>query len=174
MEKIVEIPDDVEIQVDKFKINVKGPKGTLERDFDSPLFKRDIEVKKEEKKFLVSTKSEKKKILSMVGTIAAHVRNMIKGVREGYTAKLKIVYMHFPFKVEIKGDEIIINNFLGEKIPRKTDMVNGCKVEVKGDEITVTGIDKEAVGLSAAKLERVTKIKSRDRRVFQDGIFRVE
>ena len=53
-------------------------------------------------------------------------------------------------------------------------MVNGCKIEIKGDEIIVTGIDKEAVGLTAAKLERVTKIKARDRRVFQDGIFRVE
>lgn len=166
--------EGVEVEVDKFKVSVKGPKGSLERDFDSPLFKKDIVVEKKDNKILISSKSEKKKIKSMVGTIAAHVRNMMIGVTDGYTAKLKTVYMHFPFKVEIKGNEITINNFLGEKIPRKTKAVNGCKVEIKDDEITVTGIDKEAVGLTAAKLERATKIKSRDRRVFQDGIFRVE
>jgi large subunit ribosomal protein L6 len=174
MEKIVEIPDNVEIEIDKFKISVKGSKGSLERDFDSPLFNKDISVKKEDNKVLVSTKSEKKKIKAMIGTIVAHIRNMIVGVMEGYTVKLKIVYMHFPFRIEVSGDEISVNNFLGEKIPRKTKIVGGCKVEVKGDEITVIGIDKEAVGLTAANLERATHIKSRDRRVFQDGIFRVD
>jgi len=81
--------------------------------------------------------------------------------------------MHFPFKVEISGNEITINNFLGEKIPRKAKIVDGCKVEIKGDEISVSGINKESVGLTAARLEIATKVKNRDRRVFQDGIFRL-
>ncbi len=109
----------------------------------------------------------------MLGTIEAHVNNMIKGVTEGYTVKLKIVYMHFPFTLKTSGKEISINNFLGEKTPRKTKIVGDCKVEVKGDEITITGINKDDVGQTAANLERATWVRARDRRVFQDGIFRL-
>ncbi len=174
MEKIVEIPKDVEVKVENFRVFVKGPKGSLEKDFFSPLFQKDIKILKEGDKIVVKAEKERRKIKAMVGTIASHINNMMKGVKEGFQAKLKIVYMHFPFTVKVSGNEIIVSNFLGEKVPRKTKIVGDCKVEVKGDEIIVSGIDKEAVGLTAANLERVTKIKRKDRRVFMDGIFRVE
>jgi len=174
MEKIIEIPKGIEVEIDKFKIIVKGPKGSLERDFYSPLFKRDIAMKKEDNKIFISTESKRKKVKAMLGTIEAHIKNMFIGLTNGYVAKLKIVYMHFPFTIKVTGDEVAISNFLGEKLPRKTKIVGDCKLEVKGDEITVTGINKEDVGQTSANLERVTWIRSRDRRVFQDGIFRTE
>ena len=99
---------------------------------------------------------------------------MFIGLTDGYIAKLKIVYMHFPFTIKINGNEVLINNFLGEKKPRKTTIVGDCKMEVKGDEITVTGINKDDVGQTTANLERATWIRARDRRVFQDGIFRTK
>jgi large subunit ribosomal protein L6 len=173
MKKIIEIPKDIEVEVENFKVKVKGPKGSLERDFYSPLFKKDILVKKEDNKVSITTESKRKKVKAMVGTIEAHINNMFKGVTEGFTVKLKIVYMHFPFTVKISGKEISVNNFLGEKLARKTKIIGNCKVEIKGDEITVTGIDKEDVGQTSANLERVTWIRARDRRVFQDGIFRL-
>jgi large subunit ribosomal protein L6 len=172
MEKTIEIPEGIEADVDKFKINVKGSKGSLERDFYSPLFRKEIAIAKENNSITLKTESKRKKVKAMMGTIEAHTKNMFKGVSEGFTAKLKIVYMHFPFTIKINGKEILVDNFLGEKLPRKTKIVGDCKIEVKGDEITVTGIDKDDVGQTAANLERVTWIKSRDRRVFQDGIFR--
>lgn len=172
MEKTIEIPQGIEVEIDKFKTTVKGPKGSLERDFYSPLFKKDIVMKKQDNKIVIATESKRKKVKAMIGTIEAHIKNMFNGLTEGYTAKLKIVYMHFPFTIKITGDEVIISNFLGEKMSRKTKIIGDCKVEVKGDEITVTGINKENVGQTAANLERVTWIRSRDRRVFQDGIFR--
>jgi large subunit ribosomal protein L6 len=174
MERIIEIPSNIEVEIDKFKTTVKGPKGTLERNFYSPLFKKDITIKKEDNRIIVSTESKRKKVKAMLGTIESHIKNMFTGLTDGYTAKLKIVYMHFPFTIKITGAEIAINNFLGEKLARKTKIVGDCKVDVKGDEITVTGINKEDVGQTAANLERVTWIRSRDRRVFQDGIFRTE
>lgn len=174
MEKIIEIPNGVEIEINNFKVKVNGPKGSLEKDFFSPLFKDYILIKKENKKVFLSAESEKRKIKAMLGTIEAHINNMFKGVTEGYIIKLKIVYMHFPFTVKISDQEVLINNFLGEKTPRKTKIVGDCKVEVKGDEITVTGINKEDAGQTAANLEKATWIKSRDRRVFQDGIFRLK
>ncbi len=173
MERIVEIQDRVQIELDNFKIKVTGSKGSLEKDFYSPLFRKVITIKKNDNKILISSESERKKVKAMLGTIEAHVNNMIKGVTEGYTVKLKIVYMHFPFTLKTSGKEISINNFLGEKTPRKTKIVGDCKVEVKGDEITITGINKDDVGQTAANLERATWVRARDRRVFQDGIFRL-
>ena len=171
MKRIVEIPDKIEADVDNFKIRIKGPKGILERDFSSPIFKNEITIKKEDNKILISTESDKRKIRAMLGTIEAHINNMFTGVTEGYTAKLKIIYAHFPFTVKISGKEILINNFLGEKLPRKTKIINDCKVEIQGDEIIITGIDRESVGQTAANMEKSTWIKARDRRVFIDGIF---
>ena len=174
MERIVEIPEGIQIELDNFKVKVTGFKGILEKDFTSPLFRKDIIIKKEDNKISISTESKRKKVKAMLGTIEAHIFNMIKGVTEGYTVKLKIVYMHFPFTVKISGNEVSVNNFLGEKTSRKTKIVGDCKIEVKGDEITITGINKEDVGQTAANLERVTWVRARDRRVFQDGIFRLK
>ncbi|NIO44577.1 MAG: 50S ribosomal protein L6 [Candidatus Aenigmarchaeota archaeon] len=174
MERKVEIPDGIQIELDNFKVKVTGSKGNLEKDFASPLFRKDIIMKKEDNRISISTESKRKKVKAMLGTIEAHILNMIKGVTEGYTVKLKIVYMHFPFTVKISGKEVSVNNFLGEKTPRKTKIIGDCKIEVKGDEITVTGISKDDVGQTSANLERTTWIRSRDRRIFQDGIFRLK
>ena len=171
MERNIEIPNDVQVEVEKFKFKVVGPKGTLEKDFYSSLFAKDLVVKKDGSKIVLSTASKRKKMKAMVGTIESIVSNMIDGVKEGYNAKLKIVYMHFPFTVKVSGKEILVNNFLGAKSPRKARIIGDCKVEVQGEEVIVTGISKEDVGQTAAQLERATWIKKRDRRVFQDGLF---
>lgn len=174
MELTIEIPEGVKIELEKFKVKVIGSKGTLEKDFYNPLFSKKIKIEKNDNKILIKTDSKRSKIKSMSGTIKSHILNMIKGVTEGFTAKLKMVYMHFPFTVKISGKEILVNNFLGEKTSRKTTIVDDCKVEIKGDEIVVTGINKESVGQTAANLEKATWIKARDRRVFQDGCFITE
>jgi len=171
MEKMIEIPNDVQVEVENFKVVVKGPKGNLEKDFYSPLFKKDILFQKNENKIMISTKSKKRKVKAMIGTMESVIKNMIAGVKEAYSAKLKIVYMHFPFTAKVSGKEVIISNFLGAKSPRKARIIGECKVEIQGDEVTVTGISKEDVGQTAAQLERATWIKKRDRRVFQDGLF---
>jgi large subunit ribosomal protein L6 len=171
MEKTVNIPSGITIDVDKFDVKVKGPKGSLEKNFYSPLFSKDILIKKADDKMVISSDSDRKKVRAMIGTIHAITSHMIKGVTEGYEVKMKIVYMHFPFTIKITGKEILVNNFLGEKTPRKTKIVGDCKVEIKGDEVIVTGISKDDVGHTASNLEKVSYIKARDRRVFQDGIF---
>lgn len=170
MERIVNIPEGVNIEVDGFKISVSGQKAKLERDFYSPLFKDEIIIRKAENKISISTESKKRKIKSMAGSIESHIRNMIRGVAEGYVCKMKIVSIHFPITVKVSGNEVIIQNFIGEKSPRKAKIKGNTKIEVKEDEITLTGADKEEVGQSAANIESATKIRARDRRVFQDSI----
>jgi large subunit ribosomal protein L6 len=96
---------------------------------------------------------------------------MIHGVSEGIVYKLKMVYSHFPINLKIQGDLIKIENFLGERYPRKAKIPERVEVDIKGQDIEVRGIDKEKVGQTAANIEQATKIKNRDPRVFQDGIY---
>ena len=102
---------------------------------------------------------------------AAHIKNMIRGVTSGFEYKMKTVYSHFPIKTSVEGNDFVIQNFLGERYARKASILEGVKVVVKGDDITVTGIDKEKVGQTVANIERATKVRNRDIRVFQDGVY---
>jgi len=172
MQVKLKIPSDVQIEVQGGEVSVKGAKGELKREFlDHPLFKKEVKIEKSGEEFVVSCSSEKKKIKAMVGTVAAHVRNMMKGVKDGYNAKLKIIYVHFPMTVKITGEDVLISNFLGERVPRKAKIPIGCKIDIKGDEIHVSGIDKDKIGFICKTIEETTRVKARDRRVFGDGIF---
>ena len=174
MRAIAKIPDKIEVRLNGFKVSVKGPKGEIEKDFSSPLFNKTIKMVQNAGIVEVSSSNDKRKTKSQVGNVAAQIRNMVNGVTEGYTYKLKVVYLHFPFTVKVAGKEVQLGNFLGEKAPRTAEIIGNTKVEVKGDEIIVTGINKEETGQTAANLERSARIKARDRRVYQDGIFIVE
>jgi large subunit ribosomal protein L6 len=116
----------------------------------------------------------KKTQKAMVGTFASHIRNMIKGVTEGFEYRMKVVYSHFPMQLKVEKDKLMIGNFLGEKKPRSANILGESKVKASGDEVVVTGINKEDVGQTAANIEQATRIKRFDPRVFQDGIYTVE
>ncbi len=170
IEEKIEIPENVEITLVGNEIIVKGPKGELRRALSYP----GVSIEKKDSYILVYSSTLRKRQRAMVGTFAAHIRNMIKGVTEGFEYKLKVVYSHFPISVKVKGKEVVIENFLGEKTPRKTKIFGNCEVIVKGNEIIVKGINKEEVGQTAANIEQATRIKDKDPRVFQDGIYLVE
>lgn len=166
-EKIIEIPEGIEARQDKFTITIKGQKGELAREFKHPMVKS--EVKDKQIKF--TSENERKKNVAVVGTFAAHIQNMITGVTKGWQCKLKAVYSHFPMKISVEGNSVLVQNFMGERNPRKSNIVGDSKVDIKKDEIIVTGIDKEDVGQTAANIEQVTKVTKYDRRIFQDGIY---
>ena len=130
-----------------------------------------FEIKQEGENLILinekATKTEKK----LIKTIAAHLRNAVKGLQEKFVYELKICYVHFPVTVDVKGNELIIKNFLGEKVPRIAKIPQGVEVKINNDIITVVSHDKELAGQTAATIEKTSKIKYRDRRVFQDGIF---
>ena len=163
----IEIPEGVEVIIENNEVSVKGPNGEDSRKFTYP----NVSIKEENDVVVLETAFPKKKDKAMIGTTKAHINNMIIGVTDGFTYHMKIVFAHFPMTVKVEKDIVNIDNFLGERHPRTAKIVGDSKVAVKGDEVTITGINKEHVGQTMANLEQATKIKGRDPRVFQDGIY---
>ena len=158
------IPDGVNVHLDGNKVTVKGPGGEVQRSFP-----RVITVKVDGKTVEVSGEGK-----ALVNTVDAIIQNMLFGAKNGYKRNLKLLYAHFPISVEVKGKDITIKNFLGEKMPRKTKLVGSTKVEAKAQNVTISGPDKEAVGQTIANMRIALKIKDKDGRVFQDGLYDVE
>jgi large subunit ribosomal protein L6 len=168
--KVVQIPDDVELTLEGKKVTVKGAKGTLTRDFSyAP-----ISMELQGKSLRIWANWPRKKESALVGTIYAHINNMITGVRKGFTYKLKIVFSHFPISVKVQDGMVLIENFTGERNPRKAKIVGDAKVKVAGDDVIVQGINLEDVSQTAANIEQATKVRRKDPRVFLDGIYLYE
>ncbi len=168
----VRVPEGVEVQVDGMRVTVRGPKGELTRDFSHA---RHVIIRLDEdeegKKVVVEAFFANRRVKALVGSIAAHIENMITGVTKGFRYKLKIVFSHFPITVKVQGDQVVIENFLGEKAPRVARILPGVTVKVQKSDVIVEGIDIEAVGQTAANIELATKVQDKDRRVFIDGIY---
>lgn len=169
-EEKVEIPKNVEVQIDRGLIKIKGSKGNLERRFLDP----SITIEKKDNFVVFSTKKMTRKEKRIMNTFIAHLNNMFKGVTGGFQYKLKVCSGHFPISVIIKGNVVEISNFLGEKIPRRTYVLDGVTVKIDGDIVLVDSIDLEKAGTTAARIEQATRITNRDRRVFQDGIYIIQ
>jgi len=167
-EKIT-LPEGVNAIFENDKLTIKGEKGELFRIFSHPK----INLKLNGNIIEINSKNVRKKEKALIGTYVAHINNMTKGVTVGFEYKMKTVFSHFPIKTSVEGNEFIIQNFLGERAPRKAKIIEGVKVETKGEDVTVTGIDKEKVGQTVANIERSTRVKKRDIRVFQDGVYRI-
>jgi len=163
----IEIPEGVEASIEGTTLKVKGPMGENKRQFKI----NSLEFEKKDNKIIIGNKKATKKEKKMMNTIVSHIRNMMEGVQKKFEYKLKICFSHFPINVEIKEGETLIKNFLGEKIARKSKITKGVEVKIDKDIITVSSIDKESAGQVAANFEIATKIRGRDKRIFQDGIF---
>ncbi len=167
--KEIEIPSGVEVYLEGNKIKVVGAEGENEREFQIG----HLEFKKNDGKILIGYKKTTKKEKKLINTITSHLKNMIKGVQKKFEYNLKICFSHFPMTLEIHGNEVVIKNFLGESVPRKMKILKGVEVTIEKDIIKVVSVDKELAGQTAANFETATKIRKRDKRVFQDGIFMI-
>lgn len=150
-------------------LTVKGNKGEVKRSFASPFVNVSIEGSK-----VVFSSGTKRKAKAVLESFAAHTQNMLSGATDGFKYRLEIVQSHFPSKVTAAGDAVKIENFSGEKSPRLVKIEKGVKIKIEGKDVFLSGADLEAVAKSAQKLEDGTKIRRKDRRTFQDGIYIME
>src|SRR3989344_3472504 len=143
MKNEIEIPERVEAEIDKNKLILKGKEGENSKEFN--LGK--INLEKKDKKIILSCEKTTKREKRMINTYTAHIKNMID------------------------GNIAIVKNFLGEKVDRKVELPKNVDIKIEKEIITILSTNKELAGQAAANLEKVTKIRGRDRRVFQDGIY---
>jgi large subunit ribosomal protein L6 len=166
--KIIQVPDGVDVTVERRKVTVKGANGTLVRDFAYV----PISIAADDDKTVrIWAEWPRKKEASLVGTLYSHIQNMITGVEKGFSYKLKIVFSHFPISAKVQDKAVLIENFTGERRARKAKIIGDVKVKVETDDIIVKGINLEDVSQTAANIEQATKVKKKDPRVFLDGIY---
>ena len=143
------IPKGTEVQLSGTSFSVKGPKGSLSRNFPG-----DISIKIEGDKInLVPLKTGDKKVNALWGTYASHIKNMVFGVNNGYTKKL--ILEGVGFKSEVAGTNL--NLSLGFSHQVKVAIPSGLTVTADKNNITITGIDKESVGSFSAKVRSLKK-----------------
>src|ERR671939_28996 len=132
----VEAPASVKIEKDGNAISVKGKHGTIKKDFT----KLPATVAVQGNKVTIRPYGRRKRDLAVTNTARSVITGMIKGVEKGYTYKLKIIFAHFPISVKVKGKEIHVENFFGERSARISHIVgDATKVSLVGEDILVQG-----------------------------------
>ncbi|MGD8300601.1 MAG: 50S ribosomal protein L6 [Nitrosopumilaceae archaeon] len=166
-QETIEIPEGINVTVDKHMIGFQGPLGKTFKSFR----KIPINVEVADGKVTLKALGKRKRDYSILHTARSLIRNICEGLTEGYTIKMKVVYAHFPITVKVDGKTILIENFQGERAPRKTHIVGNTKVIPKGEDVVLTGEVWTDVTQTAANIELKTKVKNKDHRVFLDGIY---
>jgi len=148
-------------------LTLKGPKGEVIRDFPN----KNISMENKEGKVILKAPKFNKINKKLIKSSVSHVKNMVKGVAEGYKYTLKICSGHFPMNVSVSDKGLVVKNFLGEKVPRTLKLKDGAVVKVEGENIIVESTNKEIAGQVSADIEQLTRRTGYDGRIFQDGIF---
>lgn len=166
----LEVPEGVSVTVSGSKVSVKGPLGSIEKDFSH----MPVQISLAERRVVVSTLLKGRRGVAMLGTASKHIRNMMKGVRSKYRVEMVAVHSHFPITMKVLQDKLLIENFIGERYPRAVVIPRGVEAKVSGDKLEISGIDIEKVTQLAGSVENATRISRKDQRVFLDGIYVVK
>ena len=165
--KEIELPENLSAAINDNTLLIKSQSVELQKDFKQ----RDLLIKIENKKIILQSGRNTKENKKIIGSVTAHVRNMLKGIQQKHAYILKICSGHFPMNVSVSNSKLIVKNFLGEKVPRTLNLKQGIDVKIEGDIIHVTSPDKELAGQVSADIEQLTRRPGYDTRIFQDGIY---
>ena len=145
----VAIPSGVEVNLSGQNISIKGPKGTLTHNFPEL-----IKVVKDESGVVVNRVNDERAAKSLHGLSRTIVSNMITGVTQGYSKK--IVITGVGYKVAMKGKDLEFA--LGYSHPVLFPAPTGISFSVESPtEFTISGVDKQLVGETAAKIQKLRK-----------------
>jgi large subunit ribosomal protein L6 len=142
--KPIPVPKEVEVTFEGDVLSAKGPKGQLSR-FIHP----DIDLTIDDSQIVVSIANNAKGSKALSGLFRSLINNMIVGVSEGFKKTLEIVGVGY--RVELSGNQLVCN--VGYSNPVFYEIPNGIEVQVdKKNTVILNGIDKELVGVTAAKI----------------------
>lgn len=150
--KAIEIPEGVEIKLEKNHLEIKGPKGVLNMDVHE---KAKVEI--QEKEIFVSKFSEndKSKFSAAVwGLTRSLVNNMVIGVKDGYEKRLEL--QGVGFRMSVQGKKIVMA--LGFSHPVEVEIPDGLSAKIEENNVLViSGIDKQLVGQFSANVRALKK-----------------
>lgn len=145
--RVLEIPQNVEVTVTGNVVTVKGPKGSL-----STTVNPNITVNVNENKITVERKNDNFK--NFHGTANANINNMLIGVTTGYEKKLESVGVGYRFA--LKGNELVVT--AGYSHPVNVKVPTGITLESPSNtELLIKGADKQLVGEFAANVRKIRK-----------------
>ena len=140
--KPITVPADVEIKVDGTKVTVKGPKGTLEKEFH-----KNMKINLESNVLKVERPDDEPSNRSLHGLTRTLLNNMIEGTTKGFERKLEVNGVGY--RAQKQGTKLVMN--LGYSHPVEIEAPEGISFDVPNpNEIIVKGMDKELVGQTAA------------------------
>ena len=165
------LPDEISVEIKNDFLVMKRDGNELSRKLNNL-----ISFRLEENKLIVSSQRDRRIEKRLFGTFLAHVKNMIEGLINGFKYKLQIANVHFQMNVSYsrENNELVVKNFLGEKKDRRIKLLPNVEVKVDKEIIELKSFDIEKAGQSATNIEKGTKVRNKDRRVYQDGIFIIE
>lgn len=147
--KIIELPEGVSVTLAGGEVQVKGPKGELKR-----VFPRGVSVEVKDKTVEVHIADiENRQQRAFWGLSRALLANMVEGVSKGFVKKLEI--KGIGYKAEVKGTTLVLNVGFSHQVEFKP--AAGITITVEKNIITVTGIDKQVVGETAANIRKIRK-----------------
>ncbi|MGP8080793.1 MAG: 50S ribosomal protein L6 [Dehalococcoidales bacterium] len=143
----IPLPKDVVVKIENGEVTVKGPKGELHRNLGS-----DISLSMEKNTLVVARANDERDVRARHGLMRALIANMVIGVTKGYEKGIDIVGVGY--RVQKTGDKVVFN--VGYSHPVEVSPAPGITFAVDGTtKLKITGIDKEAVGLMAAKIKAI-------------------
>ncbi|MDN5704024.1 MAG: 50S ribosomal protein L6 [Yaniella sp.] len=142
----ITVPSGVEVAINGSDVSVKGPKGELGMSIDGP-----IEAKLEENIITVMRPDEERESRSLHGLTRTLISNMIVGVTDGYSKKLEL--HGTGYRVVAKGNDLEMQ--LGFSHSIDVAAPEGITFAIEGNTVTVSGIDKQLVGETAANIRKL-------------------
>lgn len=146
--KPIIIPNGVNVSYEAGVFAVKGPLGSLSKNF-----RPEINIAIKDKEIEVTQGGKSVLAKALLGTYASHIKNMIKGVTEGFEKKLMIEGVGLRYN--LVGDKVKLD--LGFSHPVEKSIPAGLKVVIEKNLMSVSGIDKELVGEFSAKIRSLKK-----------------
>ncbi len=145
----IEIPSGVKVDIKGTKVSVSGSKGKLDR-----IIRPEIEINQDGSKLVFTPKGNSKQVMAFWGMTRSLVNNMVIGVAQGF--KKQLVVEGVGYRANISGSKLTLS--VGYSNPVEFEMPQGISAEVdKNNTITLDGIDKELLGLTAARIRDIRK-----------------
>lgn len=145
----ISIPGGVKVEIQGTQIKVTGEKGSLER-----TIRPEIEIRQEDNMLIFTPKGNSKRIMAFWGMTRSLVSNMVDGVEKGFEKKLLVEGVGY--RANASGSTLTLN--VGYSNPVEFSVPEGVGISVgKDNSITLSGIDKELVGMTAAQIRQIRK-----------------